>query len=91
MFRIASEVSELVHLDIVNSRNYTDANEKSEYLEEFGPYSDRQIAEIIAGSIRNRQVYEVTTANRRLRHFFEHHGRDIDEALAKEFREVFGT
>lgn len=62
---------------LVKSGSYFEANEKSELLEELGPYSGRQVDRILLGYMHNSQIHEAHTASSRVRAFLTRNRRLI--------------
>jgi hypothetical protein len=61
----------------VKSRSFIEANEKSELLEELGPYSGKQVNKILRGYLQNSQIHRAATAGSRVRAFLRRNRRFI--------------
>jgi len=51
------------------TRSFIEANRKSELLDEFGPYSSKQVSSILQAYMQNVQIHRPTTAGSRFRDF----------------------
>jgi hypothetical protein len=61
----------------VKSGSFIEANEKSELLEELGPYSGKQVNRILRGYFDNSQIHRAATASSRVRAFLRRNRRFI--------------
>jgi len=70
----------------VRSDSFIEANQKSELLEDLGPYSGKQVSRILQGYLQNSQIHQATTASRRVRDFLSKHRkliRAVEEGKVK--------
>ena len=84
----------------VKSGSYIEANEKSELLEELGPYSGKQVNKILRGYLHNSQIHRPTTASSRVRAFLTRNrkliraveeGRGVTRLRASELERLLAT
>jgi len=88
--KLKSSVQDSFIRSFVKSNNFVEANMKSKLLEELGPYSKRQVNEIIDGSVKNSQIYDGFTAKEKLRGFFRSNHETVTKDLKKRFSDRFG-
>jgi hypothetical protein len=84
----------------VKSGSFIEANEKSELLEELGPYSGKQVNKILRGYLDNSQIHQATTASSRARDFLTRNrkliravekGRGVTRLTASELERLLAT
>lgn len=84
----------------VKSGSFIEANEKSELLEELGPYSGKQVNKILRGYLDNSQIHRATTASSRVRAFLTRNrkliraveeGRGVTRLTASELERLLAT
>jgi len=73
----------------VNSQTFSEANEKSEFLEEFGPYNKAQVKRILRGCFKNSQISGGFTAMREIKEFYSRNSKKIDEKFQEKFNKRF--
>ena len=73
----------------IASENYLDSNRRIDLIEEFGPYESKQVNLIVQGSMENKQIYEATTARRKLKQLYLRYEKEIDDGLKRPFKKLF--
>lgn len=73
----------------VRSSSFFEANDKSELIENLGPYNSNQLNEIIQGCVNNSQIYEAFTARKKVRAFFKKNHKSVKRSLRKDFEKMF--